>query len=98
MLLSDPRLRSEDRGFFIMIGKVSQPEEETTTETATTEEKVETQPAIEEPAETKTETETTEAKVDPTPIVLNCPVCKGEGLQDERHLCPACLGTGKELH
>lgn len=44
--------------------------------------------------------ETPQAPVVPeTPKVdrsaFNCPLCHGEGLQDQYTLCPSCGGTGK---
>lgn len=80
-----------------MSGNVSRPNEETTTETPTVEEEVESTPVVDEPGETSTETKTIELIEEPK-VALNCPVCKGEGLQDERHLCPACGGTGKQVN
>lgn len=97
--MSDPRLRSEDRGFFTIMTNIQQNKTEAE-ETPTVEEKVESKPVVDEPAETVSKTETTEKVAEPENprAAYNCEVCKGEGLQDERNLCPACLGTGKRLN
>lgn len=29
--------------------------------------------------------------------VYTCGACQGQGLQDQYHICPACLGTGGKV-